>query len=114
MQRVGTSIRLYNVPRNMRKVGSEIVEFEQILLPLAGTAADLGAAGGARWRIDQTIQNRGAHAVYLTRTNCENGVAACDLTIFAGQTVRVTGADPAPSPPGRTRVAADPDRVPAA
>ncbi|MGZ4809634.1 MAG: hypothetical protein ACXV7D_09945, partial [Thermoanaerobaculia bacterium] len=92
MTRIGTSIRLYHIPSNAPAVVERDVLAEEVLLPIAGSG-ETGAAGGARWRVDQTVQNRGATRVRLSRTNCP-GAAACDFDVNPGQTVRIEGADP--------------------
>lgn len=62
-----------------------------VLLPLVGTAADIGAPHGARWRVEQTIRNRGPQRARVLFRNCLEETP-CDLSLAAGESVRVESA----------------------
>jgi hypothetical protein len=91
MRRIGTSIRLYHVPKGAIRIDEPSTE--EVLLPIAGTQGEIGAAGGARWRVDQTVVNNGTGRVRLSRTNCP-GAAACEFDVASGQSIRIEGPDP--------------------
>jgi len=93
MQRIGKSIRLYHIPKGAPGTQELEKPSEQVLLPIAGTEVEQGAPGGARWRVDQTVQNRGTQSVHLSRTNCP-GSAACEFDLAPGQSQRIAGSDP--------------------
>ena len=58
---------------------------ELILLPLLGTPREQGAPGGTRWRIDQTIHNRGPRAIDVRFRRCLEDVP-CTFTLAPGET----------------------------
>lgn len=57
-----------------------LVDHELVLLPLAGTLRDIGAPGGARWRVEQRITNRGAAPVRVVFRNCP-AETRCELMV---------------------------------
>lgn len=57
-----------------------LANHELVLLPLLGTVEDVSAAGGARWRVDQRIINRGAAPVRVVFRNCLE-MMPCELTV---------------------------------
>jgi 4-amino-4-deoxy-L-arabinose transferase-like glycosyltransferase len=84
MKRVGTSIRLYYVPRiavNDVK-GSPL---ETVLLPIAGTVGAMGAPGSAWIRVDQSIRNIGTSRIRVSLSACETRPSPCELHLDPGQ-----------------------------
>jgi hypothetical protein len=95
MTRVGTSIRLYDVPKLAATAVNE-PPAETVLLPIAGTLGAMGAPGGVSYRVDQTIRNIGTNRVRVSRTACGGSSAsACELHLDPGQSERLA------SPPGQ-------------
>jgi len=73
--------------------GVEVLStLEQLLLPLAGTSGELGAAQAARWRIDQSVTNNGARPVHVILSHC-GGMAACEFDVKPGERVPIFGSD---------------------
>lgn len=63
-----------------------------LLLPLLGTRTDLGAPGGARWRIDQQIRNRGPRAVNVMFRDCVSDLP-CEFQLPPGHSLPVASAE---------------------
>lgn len=57
-----------------------LANHELVLLPLVGTASDVGAPGGARWRVEQRLTNRGREPVRVIFRNCPASMP-CELTV---------------------------------
>jgi hypothetical protein len=89
MTRVGTSIRLYNVPHLTPANEMNGSPAETILLPIAGTIGAMGAPGGVSFRVDQTIRNVGTSRVRVSRSACGSGSSACELHLDPGQSERI-------------------------
>jgi hypothetical protein len=64
---------------------------ELLLLPLLGTRDVLGAPNGARWRIDQTLHNRGSGPVRVVFRPCPTDLW-CDRELAAGEVLPVAAA----------------------
>jgi hypothetical protein len=67
-------------------------KYDKILLPLVGTVKDIGAPHGSRWRIEQTIRNRGARPTRVLFQSCLEDTP-CDLSLRPGQSIRVASAE---------------------
>jgi len=89
MKRVGTSIRLYDVPA---AAVNAIKESETVLLPIAGTDRPMGAPGSAWIRVDQTIRNIGTSPVRVSHTACGDKPSPCELHLNPGQAEHLASA----------------------
>ena|GEM_PF-1132704 len=67
-------------------------DFDELLLPVAGTSADSGGPQGERWGVEQEIRNRGARAVSVELSGCTG--APCGFLLGAGATKRIANDDP--------------------
>lgn len=79
----------------MRHTISPFEDEAMVLLPFAGTVADVYSAGGARWRIEQQMTNTGPDPAHVTMNACAL-TPACDVTIAPGQTIAIASADQNP------------------
>lgn len=66
--------------------------YDLVLLPLLGTVHNIGAPHGSRWRIEQTIHNRGAKPVRVIFRNCLESTI-CDAMLAAGQSMPVKSSE---------------------
>lgn len=80
LQRLYSFISEHDSLRLYRRKSPLQGEWEQILLPFLGTRTDLGATGGARWRIEQRILNRGMRDARVVFRNCLEDMP-CELTL---------------------------------
>ena len=63
-------------------------DFDEVLLPLAGTAADSGGPHGEWWGVEQELRNRGAAPVDVELSPC------CAFTLAPGETKRIATDEP--------------------
>jgi hypothetical protein len=63
-------------------------ERDLVLLPLLGTANELGAPHGARWRIDQSLHNRDSKPMRVLFRQCPEGLW-CDRELAPGEIVPI-------------------------
>lgn len=66
----------------------KLADADEVLLPLAGTAADAGGPFGERWGVDQTMHNRGTAPAEVELNVC------CAFTLAPGETKRITANEP--------------------
>jgi hypothetical protein len=59
-----------------------------VLLPLAGTRAPLGAPGGARWQVDQSVRNDSSETVSLMLSTC-GAPTPCSFDLAPGASMQL-------------------------
>jgi 4-amino-4-deoxy-L-arabinose transferase and related glycosyltransferases of PMT family len=85
MTRIGTSIRLYYVPR----LPAAETTREEILLPIAGTVGVVGGPVGVWFHVDQTVRNMGRSQIRVVLSACGTNPAPCELNIEPQHTARL-------------------------
>lgn len=78
---------LVAISKEARIYRRKLTDADEVLLPLAGTAADADGPYGERWGVDQVMRNRGA-----TPAAVEVG-ACCAFTLAPGETKRLTSGE---------------------
>jgi 4-amino-4-deoxy-L-arabinose transferase-like glycosyltransferase len=94
MRRIGTSIRLYNVPQTIaaKEAQGQRTPAETILLPIAGTIGAMGAPVAISFRVDQTIRNIGASRIRVSLSECGRRTSPCELPLNPGRSERLASA----------------------
>jgi 4-amino-4-deoxy-L-arabinose transferase-like glycosyltransferase len=86
-QLIGKSIRLYHL-------GAQPDLMATILVPLAGTSEDVQFPLGPRWRIRQTVTNRGPRPAHIEINACVTPGCAIDLAPGQSTPIRLPYARP--------------------